>query len=1254
MGMPASRITDKVAGNVIVSGSGSVLIGDSASGSADTACKGSPSVGAPVNPILGIKVLPSETDFALEAPSPFAFTRSYASDDARIGPLGHGWAIPGSLSLEVTETSTVMTDLQGRRITFGPLSAGASLYSTSEMLWLRRGGAGEWTGPWSDVSEDVRNDERHIVALSSLGGDYFIFKARRTGPWLLSQTTNRNGYATEFQWSATGELRSVCDSAGRVYALVFQRALAPTNFDSGLRLGGVVLAYDPSRDKGPRPPLIAIADNADWLVRYAYDERGDLVEVRNRAGDCVRIFAWHHHLLVRHGEPGGIDVRYTYDDYRPQGRVLTQVNADGLSYRFDYADGLTRVTDSLGRVEDYHFTGSGGLRRLTAHVRADGSRVVWEHDAAGRVLAETDPLGRVTRYRLDGEGRQIGVTRPDRSTLSIRLDPETGDELERETAPGRRVRFVRDQRGNVITEVAPDGAETRYLYENSALPDRPTQIVDALGGVRRLGWDAMGLLVQLTDCSGHTTRYTHDHTGRLTSVADALGHTTRHERDRMGRLLSTTGPGGSVTRLGYDALGRVIRRTDALGQATCFAHDRFGRVIRRVDPQGFSLAWAYDDAGRLVKLTNENGADYRFRHDVMDQLIEEIGYDGRRQRYLYNDAGELIEHHDAGDLVTRHEHDAMGRTVRVHVPATLHAAAHTQHFVYDTAGQMTEARTPEVTVIFRHDAAGRLLGETQRHADGWQYHCEHRYNARGVREATRYGDLPEVQWLTYGPGHLHGVRVGGVGLDFERDALHREVGRRGVLADATPGFESRSTHDAAGYLIGQQVSVVGDRLIWTRAYRNDLTGKVIAIRDKWAGLNTYRYDPSGRLVGSDLAGRSRNYLFDPAGNRLFGADSLDIRPETWPDNRIRRFDDLEYQHDVAGNVIRRVQRKVIALDLAYDALHRMVHVNRIGMKNDSTASYVYDAFGRRIRKEVTFTDGEVAVERFGWDGDRLSARVRGRQQLTVLYAPGSFVPLLCLTEQTKPEVHFQGLFGEFISRHGLTGCWSPIEPVGMDATAVCCCLGDHLGTPLQWLDLSGDFKFRGIADDWGGVQGSQGIAPLPIRFQGQYLDEESGLYYNRFRYYDPEAGRYLTQDPVGLLGGSNLYVYAENVPTVQVDAMGLQAFLPGLLGMFGARPGPLLPRVQPPNGAGGAGGRPFGGNPSGGGGGKGGGQGGRSNSPCKGSGCGQQEQLRNSDEVPKNDLWDGKNVPDQMRQNGGVAQPSQPGTSGSTSNEILL
>ncbi|MFC7519088.1 RHS repeat-associated core domain-containing protein, partial [Herbaspirillum sp. GCM10030257] len=115
---------------------------------------------------------------------------------------------------------------------------------------------------------------------------------------------------------------------------------------------------------------------------------------------------------------------------------------------------------------------------------------------------------------------------------------------------------------------------------------------------------------------------------------------------------------------------------------------------------------------------------------------------------------------------------------------------------------------------------------------------------------------------------------------------------------------------------------------------------------------------------------------------------------------------------------------------------------------------------------------------------------------------------------------------------------------------------DHLGTPRELTSGSGEIVWAGVHKAWGNlaiaampavqVADDQDTAAepsaftdvMPLRFQGQYYDSETGLHYNRFRYYDPDSGRFVSQDPIGLQGGNNLYQYAPN-PTAWIDPLGL-------------------------------------------------------------------------------------------------------------------
>ncbi|MCF4987721.1 RHS repeat-associated core domain-containing protein, partial [Pseudomonas syringae] len=104
---------------------------------------------------------------------------------------------------------------------------------------------------------------------------------------------------------------------------------------------------------------------------------------------------------------------------------------------------------------------------------------------------------------------------------------------------------------------------------------------------------------------------------------------------------------------------------------------------------------------------------------------------------------------------------------------------------------------------------------------------------------------------------------------------------------------------------------------------------------------------------------------------------------------------------------------------------------------------------------------------------------------------------------------------------------------------------DQIGTPLEMTDAEGQIVWQAKYRPWGAIEKLVvNEVEQNLRFQGQYFDVETGLHYNTFRYYDPEIGRFITQDPIGLAGGDNLYKYVPN-PTAWVDPWGWACNRPG-------------------------------------------------------------------------------------------------------------
>ena len=364
---------------------------------------------------------------------------------------------------------------------------------------------------------------------------------------------------------------------------------------------------------------------------------------------------------------------------------------------------------------------------------------------------------------------------------------------------------------------------------------------------------------------------------------------------------------------------------------------------------------------------------------------------------------------------------------------------------------------------------------------------------------------------TVGSGHLHGMSAPGLDLEIalEPDALHRETQRRLTTGEQRQPLIIERGYTATGQI--EQLTLQSPTSANAQAYQYDALGRMLFRSQQAQGQTrptiAYNYDAAGRLIGSQHGHDAHRYPVDAAGNRSAAPNAT---------NQLAQLNGTRYRYDGAGNLVHREHPSGERLTLGYDGANRLVTLTRTTQRGTTThAHYRYDALGRCIDKTVHHPDGTTATTHYGWDGDRIVREETHQQRSTVIYEPGSFVPMLRIDETHDPQ--------------------------GNQNTQLSTYLTDALGTPLQLLTPNGQPRWLAEPDDWAAVTKQRAVPNLsqPIRFQGQWHDEESGLYYNRHRYYDPEQGRYISQDPIGLNGGTNLYGYVTN-PIGMVDPLGLE------------------------------------------------------------------------------------------------------------------
>lgn len=1142
----------------------------------------------------------THTDFVLDAPLPIEWSRTYRSQLSAYdrGNLGARWLTPYSTRIDVVgqgkPAALLYHAADGRSHRYPWLGIGQRHHDPVEQITLTRVTVTLLTldfgkpqpegepSPWRETYElvdtvrakvaDLGKEHFRLIALHSRDGaalglryDHVVTSGLYAGEEVLSDIVSKQGETivahagtqvdldsgciralweikdgkllrqlAAYDYDEHGDLIRAQDENAAAWQYQYDRHLVTRYTDRTGR--GMNLAYDTSIDSGANAKAIREwADDGSHDTRLEWDKNIRLTYVIDALGHETRYYydiagytyrivypdggeEWFYRddakNVVRHIHPDGSSEHHRYDD---QGNLLTHTRADGSQVHFEY-DGQHRVT---------------GIRD------AEGGTWKRDYNAQGHLVEETDPRGNKTQYAYDKTGRPVEVV---------------------------------DAKGGV-TKLAytPDGQLTGYT--------------DCSGHSSQWEYDDRKRLVKSINAAGNVTRYRYT---PLSIETLAQAHSEGSDSgNHPGQLEAVIHPDGSQEQFRHDAEGRLLAHTDPLARTTAYRYTAAGLIAKRIDALGHSLHYQWDALGRLSALENENGSVYRFRYGPVGRLLEEQGFDGKAIEYRYDEASGVLAETVESGVTTRLDFDPMGRLIERRAAAT-GQPEQIETFAYNANGQLADAKNEHARLQWFYDAVGNLVREHQHyqgpfHTDKRTAVWHHHYDALNQRTGTIRPDGHRTEWLTYGAGHVHGLLLDGQDLvSFERDALYQETSRT-----QANGLLQTMKYDPAGRLVEQQLGAiahagqrdqhvspdayrpdvqVGMQAAILRRYRYDPSGQLTSLEDNRRGRIEYRYDPVGRLLAANSALARETFAFDPA-NNIQAVDTAQNEPTTSRvplpkllDNLLKEYAGVSYGYDDRGNVVKRTQDGLRS-EYEWDAFNRMIRATTW----HGVTTFAYDPMGRRIAKHSGTMEGAalrvLTRTMYCWDGDTLalesSMHLRqsaGERTVHYVYERDSFIPLvqasrsqaLRLAPTTDVKALMAGNDGKY--EIALDPLWNgeseqEAEPFGKDEVAFYQC--DQLGTPQELTDHVGKVAWSAQYMAWG--QAKQTISEAAyktgirnsIRFQGQYYDEETGLHYNRYRYYDPDGARYITADPIGLLGGINTYQYAPN-PTGWIDPLGLR------------------------------------------------------------------------------------------------------------------
>ncbi|WP_158619362.1 RHS repeat-associated core domain-containing protein [Pseudomonas sp. v388] len=1077
----------------------------------------------------------SHQDFSLPGPFPLDWSRTYDSrlDAFDQGWLGARWITPFTTRIERTKDGVRFHDADGRSHAWPLPKAGEFHFDAIESLTL--------------IHVDA---EQLVLCRGQASRETYM---RHGEHYLLSQVVLRNGAGLLLRHA-----HQACDRPVLSELLTYQddptqvhRRLSTTIDDHGR----ITAVWEASEAAAPRR-----------LCTYRYDAAGDLIHAEDEH-EASREYRYQQHRVTRYTDRTGRGLNLEWQGDGPDAKAVREWADDGsfdTRLRWDVNIRLTIVTDALGQ-DTRHYYDELGYTYRTVH--PDGRSEWLFRDAAKNVVRHVHPDGSTDRYRYDERSNLVQHIRADHSQVHYAYDDQDRLIKTRDAEGGLWLRDY-DARGHLQETVDPLGHKTRYTNNAAGLP---VSVEDAKGNKTRLEYNAAGQLLAYTDCSGKRSRWDYNALGQPVAFTDAQGQITRYEY-QAGQLAKVLHPDQTEELFRRDAEGRLLAHVDPLGQRTHWSYSEAGLLTERIDAAHQLLRYHWDRLGRLVALDNENHRRTTFRYDPVGRLLRETGFDDRLTEYRYEEQSGTLASVVDGQRVVEVRFDPLGRLTERHAKLGSHTQRET--FAYDGNGRLIQACNRESRLQWFFDAAGNLLREHQHYLQlnpprvaAWR----HEYDELNQRSATVRPDGHRVSWLTYGSGHLQALRLDEHDLlGYERDDLHREIARhQGNHLSQTQRWDPAGRLQEQ-WLGGKDATAFNVK----RVYHYDAASQLTELDDSRRGHLSYQYDPVGRLLAAHSRLGQETFKFDPAGN-LLQPTAWQRRPlepskdrEALLDNVLRDYNGHRYEYDERGNQIRRWHQHRRS-QLTWDLFDRLV-----GYSDERlSVMYAYDPLGRRLYKRArshyhpdpAATDGwnQLKYQRqqremgcdtyiYGWDGDQLAfegtrerAGFSGRM-VHYIYEPGTFIPVAQAIRHQGIDLQRMPDLSQGLRYHiDRDPAWQDApEPPPFDALAWYHC--DALGTPLELTDANGHLAWSAEYHAWGQVKHQRSAwaerhsLSNPLRFQGQYHDHETGLHYNRHRYYDPQVGRFISKDPIGLLGGLNLYAYAPN-PVGWVDPFGLSA-----------------------------------------------------------------------------------------------------------------
>jgi len=902
---------------------------------------------------------------------------------------------------------------------------------------------------------------------------------------LISKTDPLNN-VTLYQSDAMGYPTKVTDANG--HSTTYQR-------DALSRIYQVDEANGANRELAwdAASRLMSTTDEDTDMTQYSYDNNDRMI---SQTDPLTNSQSWLWNSQDKVVSYTDQDTNMTTYFYNALGWPVSMINAKSgaTTYGYDAIGNLTSITDPNIHTTGYQYDGA---RKLISAKDALGNVTQYQNDLLHRLIKSTDALNKMTQFKYDADSRLLQKTDP---------------------LGGRTINCY-DHVGNLTILTDPNGNTTRYSYDAD---NRKTLMTNALLGPTSYSYDFVGNQVGMVNANGNSTLYGFDPLNRLIKTTDALGGSTTSQLDSAGYLVGEADANGNGTSYLRDADHRVTTKTDARGKTTGYLYDPFGNVLRKTDADTNATQYSYDSLNRPVTTIDANTHKVITVYDPVGNPVTIFDQNLHPRSFTYDADNHTLSETDATGHAISYTYDFVENRV------TKTDALGTRNYKYDGDRRLAEQDLPDGKIVkFTRDSDGNIL-----QASDWNGTYKYNFDKLNrVTQETQPGGKSISH--TYDPMGNETGRVDYLGnkYSYTFDAINRPTqvidplnGVTGMVYDHMQHvlqihYPNKTSVNNSYDPTYDVLSVINKKdtgeVISQFTYTYDGVGNKMTVTDN-IGKTTYGYDNIYQLTSAAYPDRPAvSYGYDPAGNRSsmtvgttntsYGYDAA---------NKLLTAGTVSYQYDGNGNPVEKTDSSGNLTTLyIYDTENRLVSAT---LPTGNQYLFGYDYTGWKISDTQKGPGGNPDTQEFLWskgsvvneDGNegQTANNVLGLMNLSRVFTPKS---------NYVPRASYYAFDGS-------------------DSVANITDAGGNISDSYRYDDF-GSVLSGGKSKD----NHNEFVGKLGVENQA-YI----GLNYMRHRWYDPIAGRFMTQDPIGIRGGINLYVYVFNSPLNSVDIYGLTTYCP--------------------------------------------------------------------------------------------------------------